>query len=259
MQCKSLKPLEAIEWLSSYCNGDFRKISNTNLKLYGEVEAENSILPITDLAPFRSGNIVHPYLINRGFTQDDFVNFKFGWDSEKKRITIPFFNQEGELLGFSGRAVLNESDSGYSAVYGIEPKYFIYNNFKAKHYFYPLDKFSVKDDSIILVEGLLDAVWMHKCGYSNCLSIITASASKVQIEKLRCFNAKTIILCLDSDKYGNLGCERLYNNLKDVFNFKKCVIPKGKKDVQECTKAEIDYMMQSLESYPKRNFKMYED
>ena len=93
MQCKSLKHLEAIEWLSSYCNGDFRKISNTNLKLYGEVEAENSILPITDLAPFRSGNIVHPYLINRGFTQDDFVNFKFGWDSEKKRITIPFFNQ----------------------------------------------------------------------------------------------------------------------------------------------------------------------
>ena len=100
---------------------------------------------------------------------------------------------------------------------------------------------------------------MHKCGYSNCLSIITASASKVQIEKLRCFNAKTIILCLDSDKYGNLGCERLYNNLKDVFNFKKCVLPNGKKDVQECTKAEIDYMMQSLESYPKRNFKMYED
>lgn len=258
--CRNCSLSESIEWLSSFLNRDFRKVAEKSDKflLYGESFEKDKPLPITSLAPFRSGQISHPYLLKRGFWQQDFIDFKLGWDSVKKRITIPFFDSNGNLLGFSGRAVLNTSDLNYEATYGNEPKYFIYDHFNAKDYFYPLDKFAVKDDTVILVEGLLDAVWLHKFGFTNTLSIISAEVSKEQIRKLKLLNAKTIILCLDNDSAGEKGCQRLYKFLRSDFNFKRVVFPSGKKDVQDCSRDEILSMFENLEDYPKRVFKKYE-
>lgn len=258
--CRECSLSDSIEWLSSFLNRDFRKVVEKSNKflLYGESFEKDIPLSITSLAPFRSGRISHSYLIRRGFSEQDFVDFKLGWDNGKKRITIPFFDANGNLLGFSGRAVLNSSDLNYERYYGSEPKYFIYNHFNAKNYFYPLDKFKVKDDTIILVEGLLDAVWMHKFGYTNTLSIISAGISKEQLRKLKLFNAKSIILCLDNDTAGEQGCKRLYKFLKNDFIFKRVVFPNNKKDVQDCSREEILDMMNNLEDYPKRVFKKYE-
>ena len=256
--CKEISYLDALEFLSSFFNRDFRSVSKTELRLYGEEVVENDTLPIYELAPFNSGNIVHNYLLDRGFTQDDFIKFNLGWDTEKKRITIPFFNEYGELLGFSGRAVMEENDYGYESIYGTEAKYHIYNHFNAKKYFYPLNLFQPKDDTVILVEGLLDAMWLQKNGYSNALSIISAEISKVQVQKIKTLGVSKIILCLDNDNAGIKGCERLYKLLKNDFTFKQAILPEGKKDVQECTKEELDLMFSNLISYPKRIFKMYE-
>ena len=258
--CKSCSILSAIEFLSAYLNRDFRNVSSkVSFKLYGETDTEtDEILPITALAPFNSGNVSHNYLLNRGFTDEDFVKFNLGWDTLKKRITIPFFNREGDLLGFSGRAVLEESDYGYESIYGDEAKYHIYNHFNAKKYFFPLNLFKVKEDTIILVEGLLDALWLHKQGFTNTLSIISAEISKEQVKKIKLLGAKKIILCLDNDSAGIKGCERLYKLLKNEFTFKQAILPTGKKDVQECTKEELDLMFSNLVNYPKREFKMYE-
>lgn len=250
---------QAIEFLEDFFNKSYRTVETSKkFKAYGEdTFCEDSISKVA-LAPFRSGEIVHPYLLRRGFTEEDFKEFKLGWDSNSKRITIPFFDAFGNLLGFSGRAVLNVGDDGYNEIYGEEPKYKIYNHFKAKDYFYPLDHYKTSD-TVILVEGLLDAIWMYKCGYTNVLSIISAEVSKAQLEKLKLLSAKKIILMLDNDKAGESGCQKLYDKLKGSFAFERCEFPNGKKDVQDCSKEEIDFMMKNLSVYPKRNFKFYED
>ena len=256
--CKGISYLDALEFLNSFFNRDFRSVTKTNFKLYGEETIEQDTIPLTALAPFRSGNVVHRYLLDRGFTEEDFVKFNLGWDILKKRITIPFFNEYGELLGFSGRAVMEERDDGYESIYGAEAKYHIYNHFNAKKYFYPLNLFRPVNDTIIVVEGLLDAMWLHKNGFTNALSIISAEISKVQLQKIKLLDASKIILCLDNDVAGHKGCERLYKFLKNDFTFKQAVLPEGKKDVQDCTKEELDLMFSNLVNYPKRNFKMYE-
>lgn len=256
--CKGISFLEAIEFLNSHFYRDFRNVSNTNLKLYGEEIVQDETLSMTALAPFNSGNVVHSYLLNRGFSEKDFIRFNFGWDTLKKRITIPFFDEYGNLLGFSGRAVMDESDMGYESIYGTEAKYFIYDHFNAKKYFYPLNLFRPIDNTIIVVEGLLDAAWLHKNGYENALSIVSAEISKEQIKKIKLLGASKIILCLDDDVAGHKGCERLYKFLKNDFTFKQVTLPNGKKDVQECTKEELDLMFSNLVNYPKREFKMYE-
>lgn len=252
---KSISILAAKDYVSEYLNTDYKETNLSNLRFYGEEAPADDIKPLVNLAPYRSGEIVHPYLLKRGFTEDDFVKFNLGWDSVNKRITIPFFTESGELLGFSGRAVLNPSDKGYESVYGNAPKYFIYN-FKAKDYFFPLNLFKPSKE-VILVEGLLDAMWLHKMGYSNTLSIISAELSKTQALKLKSFNTEKIILCLDNDSAGEKGCERIYNLLKNDFTFKKCILPK--KDVQECSKEELDFMFKNLKDYPVRIFKKYEE
>ena len=101
-------------------------------------------------------------------------------------------------------------------------------------------------------------MWLQKNGYSNALSIISAEISKVQVQKIKTLGVSKIILCLDNDNAGIKGCERLYKLLKNDFTFKQAILPEGKKDVQECTKEELDLMFSNLISYPKRIFKMYE-
>ena len=98
--CRNWSLSESIEWLSSFLNRDFRKVAEKSDKflLYGESFEKDKPLPITSLAPFRSGQISHPYLLKRGFWQQDFIDFKLGWDSVKKRITIPFF--DSNIHGF---------------------------------------------------------------------------------------------------------------------------------------------------------------
>lgn len=256
--CRSCSILQAIEFLNATLNRDFRNVNKTSLKLYGETEVKEEFLSYTSLAPFRSGEITHPYLLRRGFEESDFINFNLGWDNDKKRITIPFFNEQGLLLGFSGRAVLEKQNENYFNIYGADPKYYIYNNFKAKEYFYPLDKFVVKDNSLILVEGLLDAIWLHKFGYTNTLSLVSAQISKKQVSKLKALDIKKIILCLDNDVAGQEGCKKLYDRLKNDFLFFKAELPKDKKDVQECNEEELECMFSNVENYPKRIFKMYE-
>lgn len=257
--CKGCSILEAIEFLNSFFNKDFRTVTKNSYKLYGEEDVESDTIPFTELAPFHSGKVSHTYLLKRGFSEEDFIKFNLGWDSDKKRITIPFFNECGELLGFSGRAVMNEKDYGYESIYGDEAKYYIYNHFNAKKYFYPLNLFRPVNGTAIIVEGLLDAMWLHKNGYPNALSIISAEISKEQIKRIKLLGIDKIILCLDNDVAGQRGCERFYKTLRNNFTFKQAVLPEGKKDVQECSKEELDLMMNSLVRYPKRDFKTYEE
>lgn len=256
--CKQVSISSAQELLSSYTNSNFKSVGNITFKLYGENTENDNTLPITALAPFSSGEITHNYLTARGFSNEDLVKFKIGWDKVKKRLTIPFFNESNELLGFSGRAILNEKDFNYTSVYGNEAKYYIYNHFKAKDYFFPMNFFKPKDSSVIIVEGLLDAMWLHKFGYTNALSIVSADVSKVQLNKLKNLDVNTVILCLDNDVAGKKGCERLYKKLKSHFLFKKAVLPDGKKDVQDCSKEELDKVFKNLEDYPIIKFKRYE-
>lgn len=255
---KNISITEAYNFLEEYFNKDFKQTKTRQRSLYEEVVTkEAEILPERVLALYKSGEIVHPYLLERGFSEEDFKKFKLGWDSDLKRITIPFFDFQGNLLGFSSRAVLSEDDIGYDLIYGSTQKYYIYNHFKAKDYFYPMNFFQLKG-SIILVEGLLDAIWMHKFGFTNTLSIISAQISKEQIKKLKLFNVKQIVLALDNDKAGEDGCKRIYKALKNDFSFLRCKFPEGKKDVQDCSEQELREMFWNLEIYPKRNYELYE-
>lgn len=250
---KDISIEEARILLATVIEDKKNKVEEIPLRRY-EDTPETAIrceMPYESLAIYRSGNIVHPYFIKRGFTADDQERFLFGWDSEKKRVTVPVFWADGKLCGFIGRAVLNEKTPEYKLIYGNMPKYYVYDGFPRAGILFPLNLFEPVNNTVILVEGLLDALWLHKHGFKNALAILTSGISQAQISLLRGFNIQRVILCLDNDKAGQSGCKRIYDLCLKDYVFSSVKYPEGCKDVQDMTKEQLIEMFNNLEVYPK--------
>ena len=226
-----------------------------------ETKEERIELPYYKLAIFKSGKIVHEYILQRGFTKETCKLLQFGWDEKRNRVTIPVFWEDGVLCGFIGRSVVEPKlkDGGinpvYVKMYGNEDKYYVYPEMKKSKILYPLHfagKYIRMCREVNLVEGSLDAAWMIQNGFNNTLAILGSKISKDQIEILKSLGVAKINLFLDNDKAGKDGMEKAYNLMKRDFILYKVTYPEGKNDPQELTSFEIDNMIKTRELYGKR-------
>jgi DNA primase len=128
----------------------------------------------------------HPYLFERGFTQETIDHFGLGFCSRgmlKDRIAISLHNHDGRLIGYAGRVVDN------SAINADNPRYrfpserkrdgksfefrktlFLYNGFRFKT---PLD-------DLIVVEGFASTWWLFQNGLPHTVATMGADCSDRQ-------------------------------------------------------------------------------
>lgn len=267
----------AIEELETRYRTETRtEIMNFNsLKTYETLQEENvgakKVLPRKALAPFRSGKETHSYYYDRGFTTEDVERFSIGWDRKRKRITIPFFHSNGDLAGFTGRAVLEQKlpsgklSKNYIHNYGNEPKYFLYDNVKIGDLLYMSHDFPRGEKTAILVEGVLDVQWLKKIGVDNVLSTIIASpsinrdGSSAAKDILHELAVDRVILALDNDRAGRVGEEQFYDLLKDDFIVMKADYPEGYNDVMgddklpPLDKEQVSTMIGNAKHYGVKN------
>src|SRR5665213_1210875 len=116
----------------------------------------------------------HPYLTERGLTEDIAQTFGVGFFSGKgsmhDRIVIPIHNSEGELVAYAGRSID-----------GTEPRYKFPAGFHKSLELYNLHR--VRGEvSVVLVEGFFDCMKVTQAGFP-CVALMGASMSKAQ-EKL---------------------------------------------------------------------------
>ena len=107
---------------------------------------------------------------------------------------------------------------------------------------YPLDHFESKDDTIIIVEGQLDAIRMHKLGYTNTLAPMTVELSYTQCEWV-CKHCSTLIWIGDNDSRGIEGRDKTRNKLKNKIDFRIVDYPNYGKDVCDWSDKDIHYMI----------------
>lgn len=94
----------------------------------------------------------HPYLTERGITQETAEMFGVGYFSGKGtmagRVVIPIHDEHDQLVAYAGRAID-----------GSEPKYKLPTGFRKSAVLYNLHR--VKAQEVILVEGFFDCmkVW----------------------------------------------------------------------------------------------------
>ena len=114
------------------------------------------------------------------------------------RITFPIYDENNNLVGFSGRDWTGKQESKYSNT--KETKIFkkggvLYNFNHVK---------TANKDFVIICEGFMDAIAYTQAGYDNVLATMGTAITTRHISLLRTLeNLKYVILSFDNDQAGN--------------------------------------------------------
>jgi DNA primase len=133
-------------------------------------------------------NREHPYLLNRGFTQDTIDHFGLGFCSRgmlKDRVAIPLHDHDGKLIGYAGRVVddstINEDNPRYrlpgererdGKILEFRKTLFLYNGFR----------FKAPVENLIVVEGFTGLWWLHQNATPPVVATMGADCSEKQAE-----------------------------------------------------------------------------
>ncbi len=186
--------------------------------------AVRKTLPPYTLVAYKSGKETYKYFVDRGFTTKTIKNFMIGMDEELETVTIPVFWEDNSLAGIIGRYIDPPS---------YNQRYHVYKDFPRAQLLFPLNKFEDKNGEVILVEGILDAIWMHQLGYKNTLALMTNSVGKQQVSILHKLGNK-FVLFFDSDSGGERAVESATKYLKGDIT-----IMEAGDDPQSSTEKEI--------------------
>ena len=224
------------------------------LRRYGDTSTkqdrkyEKRILPKSFLAPFKSGKETYKYFYDRGFTKETVEKFKIGRDLVNKTVTVPvFYDNENELAGMIGRYIDPNRRKN--------ERYKIYEDTNTGTFVFPQDKCKPIDGTFIVVEGLLDAVYMHQLGYTNTFATLTNAISNMQVDWVKRQGAVRILDMTDNDEMGQIATrilkEKLSRYLKVIPT--KHLYPDNCKDPNDMTSKQIaEIVTKALQVTPRK-------
>lgn len=160
-----------------------------------------------------NGTSLVSYLKSRGFTDEETIDSGLGVrrngeirDFFFRRIMFPI-NKNGRVLGFSGRVTGDE-----------EPRYLNTSAtaiFRKREILYGLDPVAIKSAGYaIVVEGQLDVIMAHQCGYRNTCAPLGTSFGEGHVKTLKKYTNWVLVVC-DGDNAGRTSSQRTAKILFD--------------------------------------------
>lgn len=119
------------------------------------------------------------------------VKFHIGYDENSNRITLPWFNESGELVGCMAR-LDNDIPTNY--------KYLPLIAFPKHKYLYGLyenKKYIKESKEIYIFESEKSVMLGHSIGYRNFLALGGNNVSELQVEQILKLGVNKIIIALD--------------------------------------------------------------
>ncbi len=156
-------------------------------RLYGDEELER----------FEKG--VPEYVLERGIELDTCRDWQLLIDNDEwdPRLVFPVRCWEGDLVGFVGRRLRQDRDPKYKNYPGFDAEHFLYG----EHLINPLDE---SEHPIILVEGMLDVLWLYQHGIGRPLGLIGSKLTSAKVAKIQAFTgARAVMTLFDGDKSGD--------------------------------------------------------
>lgn len=126
------------------------------------------------------------------------------YDFYRDRVTFPVIDHTGKVRGYSSRAVLPDQ----------KPKYlnsgesFIFDKGNILYGFHLAKTHIRESDSVIVVEGNMDAVMLHQFGFKNSVATQGVALSQNSI-KLLSNMTKNLYLAMDSDNAGLMAMGKI--------------------------------------------------
>lgn len=183
------------------------------------------------------------YLLSQGFTKEQLLlsgvaQTKDGnriYDAMAERLVFPIFNSFGECIAFSARA-LQKTDF---AKYKNTAETPVFQKGRTVFGIHLLKRLKQEKglDNIVIVEGQIDVISMHRGGFKNTVAGLGTAFTADHARELKklCNN---IILCFDGDEAGEKATLRTIDILRNAdMNVRIAVMPAGH-DPDEVLKSE---------------------
>ena len=134
-------------------------------------------------------------LVESGLIVEKNANY---YDLFRNRLIFPIFSISGKILAFGGR-VLDENQK--TAKYVNSPTTPIYQKGQHLYGLYQNKHNIATKNKVILVEGYMDLLRLHECGYDNCVASLGTALTEAQIYLILRYT-KNFILIYDGDEAG---------------------------------------------------------
>lgn len=207
---------------------------------------------------------IYSYLLKEGFTKEEII--KSGivnltakgniYESFAGRLIFPIFDTRDRVIGFGGRVLDNSLPK-----YVNSPENIVYH--KGRNLYGMNVAKKEKLDSVIIVEGYMDTVALHKSGINNAVASLGTALTEGQAKLIKKYT-DTVVIAYDQDGAGRAATLRaidiLYNvGLKvkvlmldhdDVKDPDEYINKYGEGRFRECVKASlnhIEYKIKTLE------------
>ncbi len=196
------------------------------------------------------------FLNSAGFSLDSIVDAGLAIKSESNnkyierfcnRIIFPIKNNKNQIVGFGGRTLNAE----------VMPKYLNSPEtvlFKKNNLFYAADiafKHVLKKERVIVVEGYMDAIFMHKAGLPETVAALGTAFNQTHLKNLWKM-ANEPILCFDGDEAGKKAMLKAALTalplLEPGLSLKFCFLPKGQDPDEVINQQGSAYIHQLLEN-----------
>ena len=151
--------------------------------------------------------------------------------------STPIFNFEGtKLVGLQRRELLPGTLPG---------KYFTSPGYDRDSHLYGAWRHPRTTGYVIVVEGPLDAMWLHQNGLTSTVALLGTHCSRRQ-EKLIARLGRTVYLNLDNDDAGERAVERITPRLRRVMDVQTLSFPPEAKDAQDLSVAQVGELEERL-------------
>lgn len=120
------------------------------------------------------------------------------YDTFRNRIIFPLSNNEGQVVGFSGRIFL---DGDKNSKYLNSQENEIFHKGEMLYNYHLASLPAKKLDCIYVFEGFMDVIAAEKGGISNAVASMGTAFTKSHIKSLKSLT-ENIVLCFDGDEAG---------------------------------------------------------
>lgn len=120
------------------------------------------------------------------------------------RIMFPIRDNDGHVVGFSGRKIKESQDGGKYINY---PETALFRKSAILYHFDKAKESAKKDGYIYLLEGFMDVIAMQRAGLPSAAGLMGTALTEEHLDALERLKVEVRLL-LDSDDAGQLGEER---------------------------------------------------